>query len=290
MLQTSTLVTAAAAAAVLTLSAPASATILDGIVNDDAWVQADDESFNDNRLRVRDDNTASAIRKTFIEFTLPAVPAGEVIDSATFSIYDFENETGKDLGTAGARTLRVFGIIDESVENFDEAVVSYATAPANDSADPRNGSVLSDTQAIELGTIDIGSSQTAGSCTQPEQLGFRASFLASDTNGIVTFGLISNENTGHSTMLFASSENTTVRGPALTVTTVVPEPASAGLLLLGSGALGLASPQVKTGSQQRRATRVRRTGAWLSFGLMSTLPGDLAPVPERRLSAAIGCR
>ncbi len=238
MLQTSTLVTAAAAAAVLTLSAPASATILDGIVNDDAWVQADDESFNDNRLRVRDDNTASAIRKTFIEFTLPAVPAGEVIDSATFSIYDFENETGKDLGTAGARTLRVFGIIDESVENFDEAVVSYATAPANDSADPRNGSVLSDTQAIEWGTIDIGSSQTADLARSLSNSAL-VSFLASDTNGIVTFGLISNENTGHSTMSFASSENTTVRGPALTVTTVVPEPASAGLLLLGSGALGL---------------------------------------------------
>ena len=238
MLQASTLTATAAAVAVLASAVPASAALLNGVVNDDAWVQADDQRFNDNRLRVRDDASPSNIRKTFIEFTLPAVPAGEVLDSATFSVFDFATEDGNNLGVAGARTLRVFGIIDESVEDFDEAVVTYATAPANDSANPRNGSVLSDTQAIELGSIDIGSSQSVDSERSLSNSAL-LSFLASDTNGIVTFGLISNENNGHSTMSFASSENTTVRGPALTVTTVVPEPASAGLVLLGAGVLGL---------------------------------------------------
>ncbi len=228
---TTSFVVAALAAA---YAIPAQAAMLDATLNDDAWVQGDGGGFNDNRLRVRDDASVGNIRKSFIEFTLPVIPMGESLDTATFSIFDLETETGQNLGTSGERIVQVFGITDESVEDFDEATVNYATAPAN----VADGSSLNAAASVLLGTFDIGASQTANFERALSNAAL-TSFLATDTNGIVTFALVANDNNGHSTMGFGSSETSGISAPALELVTVVPEPASAGLVLLGGTLLGL---------------------------------------------------
>jgi hypothetical protein len=214
---------------------PAQAAVINATLNDDAWVQADGSSFNDNRLRVRDDATSSNIRKSFIEFSLPAIPAGEFLDSATFSVFDLETESEKNLGTSGERVVQVFGITDESVENFDEAAITYLNAPAN----VADGSSLDAAASVLLGSFDIGTSQTANSERALSNSAL-TSFLASDTNGIVTFALVSSDNNGQSTVSFGSSENIDgISAPALELVTVVPEPTSASLILIGGTLLGL---------------------------------------------------
>ena len=215
------------AAAVLT-APTSSAAVLDAVVSDDAWVQADGQRFNDNRLRVRDDASPGNVRKSFIEFTLPALPAGEVINSATFSVFDLETESGKNLGVSNERIVQVFGVTDESVEGFDEATVTYANAPGN----AADGSSAAPAATTLLGTLDIGASQTANQARSLSNAAL-ADFLSSDTNGTVTFALVSTDNNGMSTISFGSSENATISGPALSVVTVVPEPATTSLLAAG---------------------------------------------------------
>jgi hypothetical protein len=148
-------------------------------------------------------------------------------------------------GSNRTRTMDVYGLSDESGDSWDEGAMTYQNAPgiiqpADGGAAYESGSASLDTSKLSLltqfTTPGNGLSVTTAADTDLD------SFLASDTNKLVTFVLYTD--TSDSSQSFSVSTKESAAGasvyPTLTLpnaTAAVPEPASAALLGMGGLAL-----------------------------------------------------
>ncbi len=149
------------------------------------------------------------------------------------------------------RDLDVWGLIDNNADDaWSEASTSYSNAPGFIYTDP--DPVTAGNQPSNDYTIDFSKLTPLGTITTPAGTGVMTSttaalnldtFLGDDTNGLVTLVLLRAASDSNVDYNFATKENVTpnVLFPTLTLpnATLVPEPTSAALCLLGLAALGV---------------------------------------------------
>lgn len=155
------------------------------------------------------------------------------------SEYIAESLTGATLtltftGAPNTRDFLVYGLTDQTLDNWEEATTSYSNAPGILPADL--GAYQIDTNVwSQLGTFTI----SAGAGTKSSETSSLNldNFLTSNTNGLVSFLLISNATTNIE-YYFDSKENASGNAPLLDLpnATAIPEP-STYAMLFGVGAL-----------------------------------------------------
>ncbi|HOM61077.1 MAG TPA: DNRLRE domain-containing protein [Anaerohalosphaeraceae bacterium] len=188
-------------------------------------------------LRSRYNGGGSRFQCTYLRFDLSDVP------SETTFVGAFLQLEATYIKSSTGRRLDVYGLVDESLDNWTESALCYQNAPGM--LQPASGwdsgdYLLDESKLVWLGFLTTPGTG-GGTPTYPmpfssntTDLGTLFSkFLASDTNKLVTLVIINS--TGTSSIncedKFASKEHATYAAPAL----VIPEPAT--LVLAGLGGL-----------------------------------------------------
>ena len=112
--------------------------------------------------------------------------------------------------------VKVYGLTDQSLDNWDPSTTTWSTAPANDTSSTYAPDL---SKAVFLGDITVAPSDEAGDVKSLSNQNL-VSFLNSDTNGLVTFifGRYSDFNHGGGqNLLFAGELSTVYDAPSLTV-------------------------------------------------------------------------
>ena len=144
--------------------------------------------------------------------------------------FDLGSGIGGDAGgavlevteTSGTRnrTVNVYGLVDGEGDFWDEATISYDTAPGllepyvyNAGEDPNSAIYIDETQWTLIGTMDFLDVRSLGNtaipCAIPDE------FIAADTNGLVTF-LIYTANSDNSNSYYINMKESGSDIPNLT--------------------------------------------------------------------------
>ncbi len=224
--------TALALAVTTLVASTASAAVLTAVR--DTYVDSDNGTTNfgsDATLVVETgNNAADRSRITFVSFDISSVTLP--VTSATLDVLK--------LSGRGDRATGYFGITDESFDGFDEMSLTYDSNPLLPPGAGGDGRSL-------IGETDLGLLQSSTADRRDgidlytsfddtaDGVDELVDFINSDTNGIVTFAIHSEQENGN-VFTFFSRESTDAAAVAPTLTlTVVPEPASAAAI----GLLGL---------------------------------------------------
>jgi hypothetical protein len=193
--------------------------------NDSGFTSTTANGSTATQMEIRaGDASTSRNRLGIIRFDLSGISGDTSGASLTFV------ETGNN-----SRTVTVFGLLDgDAGESWDESTISYDTAPALSLlAGPPPA-----TSFDPLRTVNLGTFGTTGSTNEALSFSGAAldSFLASDTNDLVTFYFYRD---GGGSVTVRTKENTNNTPPTLDLpNAVVPEPAATVLLgLMGIGTL-----------------------------------------------------
>lgn len=164
--------------------------------------------------------------RIYLKFQLPVDLAS--VTSASISLFKLDSST--------AKTVELFGLTDQTLDNWSESTITFANAPAGTdylTKDPTGTAVTHINNYPASGAANT-------TFTMPS-ISDMVNFINADTNGVVTF-ILSDYDNSFAEGDFASRESTTpgAFAPTLSLTyTQVPEPASAALVLLGGGLLAL---------------------------------------------------
>ena len=151
-------------------------------------------------------------RKGYVRMPLPSVDytIGKAqLDLVLAAVDDVNPYEGYD------QTVRVYGLTDQSLDNWNYSTTTWSTAPGNDTESTYAADL---TKAAYLGDITVTPSDVPGNVKSLSNQNLN-NFLNSDTNGVVTFifGRYTDEyHGGKENLLFAGEVNTTYAGPSLT--------------------------------------------------------------------------
>jgi hypothetical protein len=169
-------------------------------------------------------NGPGVTTKSYLKFDISSVADRlDEVASAGLHLTTSFNHIGGSSGDPAATTVYVYGLKDESLDDWDELQVVWENAPANDvtSNEWSEGSV------VALGSINVPANP------EPDPVGYTSEalvdFIAADTNGIVTLLLRREDSNGSHNMRFASKEVAADAGeptwaPTLSLELVPPEP------------------------------------------------------------------
>lgn len=153
-------------------------------------------------MRIRQ-NDESRSKTAYIRFNI-----SEVAGDLSGAFLTFVTTHSKTAGKA----VTVYGLTDESLDFWDEMAITYNNAPAMLPADPGFYD-LDEAKVVSLGMfMTPTASPPVTISTDPTAVDL-TSFLASDTNGAVTFILVG----GNDETEFATKEHATYAAPTLTM-------------------------------------------------------------------------
>ena len=145
------------------------------------------------------------------------------------------------------RTFQVWGLTDNATDDaWNESTTSYNTAPGviPNPPTPIAQVDIDESKMTLLGTVGMigsGAQVLRSDNGEPDSMLNLDSFLAADTNGLVTFLIINSTSDSNASYSIASKENTTpdVVLPTLELPNAVPVPEPAAVSSLGLAALVL---------------------------------------------------
>lgn len=186
----------------------------DGTDGVSGFVQQNDVgSFGGAQWHVKNAGTTTT-RKAYIRFDTSGIT--ESVSAASFDLVVSLIASG--IGDTD-QVINVYGITDETLDNWDPATTTWSNAPANDTGSKFAADL---TKADLLGTIvlDFNGDKAApvGTVVGLSDQAL-ANFLNTDTNGLVTFilGRTVNPRDGDN-LLFAGDTHGTLAPPSLSIT------------------------------------------------------------------------
>ena len=203
--------------------------------NDSKMSSTSTSGASASAMECRYNGGGSRFRCMYLRFDVSAETGDFAGSTLMFDATYIKSSTG--------RQLDVYGLVDESLDSWDEASTSYQNAPGM--LEPASGWNAGDYLIDESKLVHLGFFNTPGTngetVTYPitfssntTDLGTAFSdFLASDTNGLVTLVVINS--TGTSSVNCEDKIATKEHGTFIAPTLITPEPA--GLALLGIGSL-----------------------------------------------------
>ena len=192
-------------------------------------------------------NTSGAdfSRKAYMQFDVAGLDL-DALGSAALSLTVAPPGGGVDTNPTNW-TFELYGLSDDFApgagkldENWLETALNANNAPGNNTTN--GGAVIASDVfgGTFLATFDLLGAGVDGTVITLDDSAI-LDFLKSDTDGVVSFILVRSTQETNSTNTivhaFYSSESTTGFGPKLIVSSVIPEPATASLALLGLGSL-----------------------------------------------------
>ena len=136
------------------------------------------------------------------------------------------------------RTLSVYGLTNESLDNWDEMTISYNNAPGMVANPPTPlGQYAINADLTKVADLPV---TTAVGLHESNVSALMDAFLANNTNNVVTFAVIyeTTSNDTNPDWWFATKESVAANplsmAPTLTLPNAIPEPATLALLGLGS--------------------------------------------------------
>jgi hypothetical protein len=213
----------------------------------DTYLSNDGQSTNEGPDGTHGGNTTMLIRNfagtrmkmAYVRFDLSGVSGG--LDGAVLS-FELLSTANRD------RTFQIYGLTDDATDDaWNESTTSYNNA-AGVIPNPPTALAqvdIDETKMTLLGTIGMNGSaaQVLRSDNGLADTSLNLdSFLAADTNGLVTFLIINSTSDSNASYSLTSKENTTagVTFPTLELpnATLIPEPTAAALLgLMATGML-----------------------------------------------------
>ncbi|HSV27106.1 MAG TPA: DNRLRE domain-containing protein [Sedimentisphaerales bacterium] len=136
-----------------------------------------------------------------------------------------------------ARTLNVYGLVDGAADFWDEATITYNNAPGFLPTNPiNNGNWIFDTDPARSLTLlgQIAVPAAAGVMSSTTAALNLDSFLAANTNSLVTFVIMPGTSDTNVMYDWATKEHATAMAPTLVLPHAIPEPATMAILGLGS--------------------------------------------------------
>jgi hypothetical protein len=152
-------------------------------------------------------------RKAYIGMDLASIAGMKVVD-ARLSLTFAPTGMGYAAEVPDA-TFAVYGLTDESLDDWDEATIRWNNAPAN----LPGGSSLEPTKVARLGTFEIVQGELSG--TRSIDGDTLTDFLNRDTNGIATFIIVrETQGSGRSDLVhgFANKKHPELPPPTLRLT------------------------------------------------------------------------
>ena len=187
------------------------------------------------QLTVKDSGGGTTTRQAWIRFDVSGNPIDDLL-SASLQLTVSQRSAGGTNNSAAQLNypIEVFALKDGNAgENWSEATTNWNTAPANNTS---NNELVA-AQVTFLGSFIVLGTANPGDLFNFTSAAFEQ-FLKDDTDGLVTFMINREGGSGSNNLSFASKENTGLTGPLLNVELpAVPEPATAGLSLLGLAVL-----------------------------------------------------
>ncbi|MEM9754175.1 MAG: DNRLRE domain-containing protein [Planctomycetota bacterium] len=204
----------------------------------DAFVRGGSSNQNTNfgsalSVPVKPGNDLSFNRRGYVRFDVSSLSAG--VTAATLTI-----EGSFDNGDVNGAPLTIWGLNDGNAgENWGESTITWLNAPAN--LNSNSGTGIDASEATLLGSYADGSDVPSGGGAATFTFDDVAlvNFLNADTDGLATLIFVA-ASQGPSPISFRFDSKEATGGSGLTLdATVIPEPASAGLI--GAGMLLLAA-------------------------------------------------
>jgi hypothetical protein len=173
--------------------------------------------FGDTTFQVRDHSGTDYARKGYIRFDVSSLAS--TVTTATVSF---------TLSSAGsALDLNLYGLTDETQDNWDSATTTWSTAPANDTGSA-SGVIALETTLIATFSGDVAAGDVLSVSNQN-----LVDFLNADSNGKVTFILCRNGDGDTTYFYFAGDTHATYAPPHLAIETDLIPPAVANLAPTG---------------------------------------------------------
>jgi hypothetical protein len=181
--------------------------------------------------------TTDRLKMLYLRFDISSVPS----DKLAGAILKL-NVNNMNSCSIFAETWDVYGLIDETGDNWTESTTSYSTAPGLVSA-PLGSYAFDPARMTKLGIMSVNAlKSTAALPTQGLKVSNTTdlnldSFIAADTNKLLTFAIINTNTCSANGDVWFTSKDSTAQyliGPLPTLT-FVPEPAT--MLILGLGSL-----------------------------------------------------
>lgn len=163
-------------------------------------------------------DNGSTTRKGYIRFDTSSITGAVTAASLDLVVSQIDSGIGNN-----DQTIYIYGLTDETLDNWAPATTTWANAPANNTGSAYQADL---TKASLLGTFKLDhNGDKAAPVGTVVGLSNQAliNFLNSDTNGRVTFILGRTGTGGGLNLLFASDTHATLAPPTLTI---VPEPAT----------------------------------------------------------------
>jgi ferric-dicitrate binding protein FerR (iron transport regulator) len=150
----------------------------------DVYIQGDQlhPHRSDVLLLVKNTGTEGFSRKAYLGFDLSGAPVNRIrearlILTMTPTGYGYASMTGET-------TFSLYGLTDQSVDDWTESEINWENAPAN----RPGGAEVDPAKATHLGSFAVGEGVTSGQFSIAGEA--LAEFLRQDTNGIATFILV----------------------------------------------------------------------------------------------------
>lgn len=186
----------------------------------------DGGSFGGTQFHAKNAGANSGFtRKGYMRFDVSSLTTDVEFASLDLQIASIQNQD---------KIISVFGLTDESLDNWDPNTTDYANAPGNDVS---SGAAADLSEATFLGTLFSPSATVAGDILSFSSAAL-TEFLNADTNGLVTIFITRSGGNLSRNFLPAGDTHPTFAPPTLSlIVASVPEPATATLALLGLGGL-----------------------------------------------------